>query len=770
MTAQTDTQSSAAPPAGGAEELARLAKQLLKALEDQGDIYSANTFLEQLTDAMRQTIPHRENSKDDQTQTTSARETLQSIALKWQQSLKSPGPHAPMLDLGTMPLSQLALQLSQFAEQLTDQARDQARERARQSSTQSAQTLSQIARELHGPLQQIRADLSGLAASDLTLSQREHVESASEQVDSTLHLANALTDLARVQSGRFSPNRFAFRIRDCVVSALEANRPRARARSVQLRHVIAPNVPQLLSGDPGRLRHVLSTLSGNAISAMDGGALTVNVTTRERDAHDIVLHFALQQRIEAQHPPRTSAAVWRGIGSSGLGLRVARQVVEQMGGRTWVEAASQGNSTLNFTLRLTLVAGAPTHTAVPSRDRLQSTRALVVQPRASVKNHVPGSLRRLGVEAEVATNAAVAARKLLDAAQKGRPYHAALLCAGLDDRIGRSTAEALAAMEPAHRPALAVITPSGHRGDAALCRRIGVTAYLVQPVADQDLRDALLALIDEGQTRQIRRSGLLTRHVLRELRGRATIAVMAQDAAQAQEWSRRLTTIGYRAVDMQHVTEALDPSDLPALILLVGNALSAEDAAKLDAARRRFHVFTTRAVPVLLVSANPEASDSDAGGLKANRVLPLTADSDALSNAIAELTTDMAATPTGHSLGVERLLDPEALLKRLDDDESLVTEVIELYLRDCDHMLRDLHEAIASEDGKALLGAADRFKGSFELFGLRFGTDICERLATCGLRHDMTGTGQLVEKLEALCADVRRELESERDVRHGLRT
>jgi two-component system, sensor histidine kinase and response regulator len=748
---------------------AQVADELLAAITAGRE----KSYLHELASQVCQLVTRDENDEAneefgfDRPEESSIVDAIRSAGLKLLNALPKERRHAAAIDIRTLPLMELALKLPELAQEISslEKKRDNG-----QSQTRMVHVLDQVSRELRGPVQDIVEELSRLTATDMTLEQRERVENAEDRALDVLHLANDLADLVHLQSGRFATARFEFRIRDCIAAALHTLTPRARAQQVVIQHTVAPDVPTLVSGDPGRVRHVLATLVSNAASSMTGGTLLVSATAAETNEADVLLRITVQSVSSKRHrrsEDDRGAGVWRGSKSSGLGLSIARQLVAQMGGRTWVETTTGGGSGVNFTVRVGIVETSPQASEFASEPSFGATNIVLVEPRSGQAGQVVAMLRKLGATVEVVRTVEATRAALIRFQEAVQPVGVAILCAALDDRIARSVVESVAAIEPELRPPLALVSPNGQRGDATLCRRIGLTAYLTQPVSRSDLRDTLTALLDRELGATIRRRGLLTRHSLREFRGRLHVGLATTDTEQAQATQGLLESIGHR-VSTYPVREQLPhlaAEDPPAVMVLTAGGLVDKDLLWLDRVRRRLGLLGSRRVPVLLIGELPAHIDTQSLKRRIDDQLATDVNKDTLSVAIAELASQSKERQLSSISARQRIVDPEALLERLAGDENLVRDVIALFLRNAGALLGAVRSAVEAANGDALVRASNNLRGTFQIFKVRAGIDLCTRLESHGLQEDFSEVGRLVERLEMLSAQLQAELGDEAKAR-----
>jgi signal transduction histidine kinase len=166
-------------------------------------------------------------------------------------------------------------------------------------------------------------------------------------------LIQDLLDVSRMEAGRFVVDMTPERATSLIAEALEMLEPIAAARSVRIDAADAGDDTFVLADRGGVLR-VLSNLVGNALRfTPEGGAVAMS-STRDGDA----IRFSVIDQgpgIPAEHLPRIFDRFWqaqrRGEGA-GLGLAIAKGIVEAHGGRIWAETEEGGGARFHFTLPL----------------------------------------------------------------------------------------------------------------------------------------------------------------------------------------------------------------------------------------------------------------------------------------------------------------------------------------------------------------------------------------------------------------------------------
>jgi PAS domain S-box-containing protein len=235
-----------------------------------------------------------------------------------------------------------------------------ARLAAERAAAAREQFLANISHELRTPLNAIVGLAHLLDKTQLDSEQGRFLQGIRFAADALLGVINDLLDFSRVQSGRISFEAVPFEPRLLLQGLAGSLLPGAQARGLTLGVEVAPDVPKVVVGDPGRLNQVLLNLVGNAVKFTEKGGVAVRVTATPIEQDLVSLEFLVsdtgigiapadQERIfEAfqQAHPETN----RRFGGSGLGLAIVREMVRQQGGRATLESALGTGSTFRVTL------------------------------------------------------------------------------------------------------------------------------------------------------------------------------------------------------------------------------------------------------------------------------------------------------------------------------------------------------------------------------------------------------------------------------------
>ena len=222
-----------------------------------------------------------------------------------------------------------------------------------------------VSHDLRNPL-----SIIGLAVAQLGRSERSAEAASPEAVETRQrsltrlgraaaqmqHLIGGLLDFASIEEGTFSVNRRELPVRELLDDVLEAHLPLTDARSLRLEVVGA--IPEgHLSGDPARLLQIFSNLIGNAIKFTPANGRIALRVTEESGAWKLSIEDS-GCGIAPDHLPHIFDRYWQakaaGRHGVGLGLSIAKGIVEAHGGRLWVESVLSVGTTFHFTLPKTV--------------------------------------------------------------------------------------------------------------------------------------------------------------------------------------------------------------------------------------------------------------------------------------------------------------------------------------------------------------------------------------------------------------------------------
>lgn len=394
---------------------------------------------------------------------------------------------------------------------------DQANTRLRDMTTRSADAVQQVASTHKGKREfldltnlEIRASLNhAVSMTELLLETAPDVpparlaESIQSSVDSLLAIANEIAGYCGDEPGKKPPDMTEFDLRRLMEETAQLFAKRSQDKNLELIVTVDPQIQNLVRGDAARLRHVVMNLVSNAIKFTMRGFVVIRVRQRACEPGRIQLAIevsdtgiGIRQELHASLFAANNLADSTGArkyGSTGRGMAVSRQLLEQMGGRIRVESEFGRGSTFIVDLKLEESAEPCLSGVELSLD--PGRRLLIVDDSATSREALHSQLAGLGMVIELAADGAAALKLIDDARQSGAPFELLVVDWQMPGMDGIEMLRRLRGRETGEHVPVIVLGPIAQELSEQMRAGLAPVSRLAKPARQTALRRATVQML-----------------------------------------------------------------------------------------------------------------------------------------------------------------------------------------------------------------------------------------------------------------------------------
>jgi PAS domain S-box-containing protein len=370
-------------------------------------------------------------------------------------------------------------------------------EKAKEASRAKSEFLANMSHEIRTPINGIIGMNDLLLSTPLNEKQTHYAQLLRSSGEVLLQLINDILDFSKIEAGRLELEHIAFDLNALVFELAQTSSIKAHDKGLEFVYSIANNIPQMIVGDPGRIRQILNNLISNAIKFTESGEVFLDIQRKTKNSlifnvHDTGIGIAKdkQQKLFSKFS-QVDASTTRKFGGTGLGLAISKQLVELMQGQIGIDSEAGQGSCFWFTTKFDF--STQKNSARKALVPLNEASILIVDDSINNKKLVERLLESRGLKVTQASNAKEGLQKLKEAVVAETPFDIAIIDANLSGVNGEQLARAIKSHPELDKIQLLLMS-SGITKGTEYFSQVGFNACIAKPLCAENLYSSIAQL------------------------------------------------------------------------------------------------------------------------------------------------------------------------------------------------------------------------------------------------------------------------------------